>query len=839
MYLPQAHPIPLGPRRKLHSILLSALGISTLVLVLQQMGLFQNLEQDWLDQMAQLRPAETVAPPITLITMTEADIAQQQQWPLSDATLAQLLQQIQQAQPRTIGLNLYRDIAIEPGSERLQQVFQSMPNLIGIEKLIGNSTGPAIAPPPQLHQQQQIAASDVVLDGDGKIRRHLLSLRSPQGKTQLSLGARLAVDYLAQQGIEQIPLDPKGCTIRLGQALIQALKPTSGGYVRTDAGGYQILSNFLPQASMSRLTLSQVLAGEGTELMRDRIVLIGATAPSLQNHFYTSSTRTPEEGWSGLEIQADLAGQLVLAALQGRPLLRGLPEGLEWGWILLWAGVGAIVGVQLRSSSRALWFGVPLSLLGLLGISYGLLLNGWWAIAIAPGLACLGSALMARQLMLWQLIRQSQAQLDEYNRSFVTQLAHEVEARTRLWSLEKQDLVEAKEAAETANQTKSKLLALIGHELRTPLNSIVGYGQLMADEPALPEQYRTTVNTINHSSEYLLGLVNELLDFSKIEADQLPLNLRTVHLPSLLKQLEILFQLQAKQRRLRLRCSLDNTLPESVWVDEIKLRQVLINLLNNALKFTQAGHVILRAWGNGSMYFEVEDTGPGIPPAELSQIFEPFQQGQAASPAHSRTGNPQGMGLGLWITNSLVKLMGGELTVNSQVGRGTNFRVVLPLYPAPQTPHPEAVQDRAIASSPADFPLYRVLVVDDVTLNRRLLVKLLEEVGVEVREACSGEEAIALWQTWHPQLILMDMRMPGMDGYEAVRQIRLQEPSEAPPVPILAITANVLQSEHEAALMAGCQDMITKPFRRQDVLIKIANYLDSQLGGVETDFHQN
>jgi signal transduction histidine kinase/ActR/RegA family two-component response regulator len=485
------------------------------------------------------------------------------------------------------------------------------------------------------------------------------------------------------------------------------------------------------------------------------------------------------------------------------------------------------------------------------------LVNGWWAIAIAPSTALIGAALLGRQLLLWQMMRQAQLALEDYDRCFDAQLAEEVKSRTHSLDHEKQDLLQARERAEAASQGKSDLLALVGHELRTPLHSIVGYGQLMAEEPALPEQYRTTLDSINMSSEYLLGLVNELLGFSKFEASQPSLTVKRVHLPILLSQLESLFKLQAKQRNLRLRCSWNNTLPEYIWADEIKLRQILINLLANALKFTQVGHVILRTWVNGQICFEVEDTGPGIPSSDLPNLFEPFRQGCTATQNVSPVSGLNGVGLGLWVSHSLVKLMDGELTVISQVGQGSKFRVSLPLRPAepivadsflasnvlsqlPQTekdPGRRTGEKRTKLPNPSDrnlvldsLPLYRILVVDDVALNRKLLVKFLEEVGVEAQEASSGEEAIVLWQTWHPQLILMDMRMPGMDGYEAVRQIRARESPDGAMVPILAVTANTLQSEHDAAIAAGCQDVIHKPFRQQDVLLKVVNRLDSQMG---------
>ncbi len=808
----------------------------------QQFGLFQKLDQNWLDEMARLRPTETLAPPITLITITEADIAQQKQWPLNDATLATLLQRIQQAKPRVVGLNIYRNIAIAPGTTRLQQTIQSMPNLIGIEKIVTDPEGPAIAPHPSLQAQNQTAASDIVLDSDGKIRRHLISLRTPDGDMRLSLGAKLAMQYLAAQGIESKAI---GSTTQLGQAKIQALTPSSGGYVGADMGGYQILSHFLPLESIPRLTLGQVLAGEGTALIKDRIVIIGSTASSLQHQFHIPRTQAPGPGLSGLELQADLAGQLLLAATQGRAFIQGAPPWLGWIEIVAATTIGLAISLQVEARHQ-FWLSVAIGLASLFALSYGLFLLNWWIITIAPSLTYLTAIILGRQLRSQTLIQQTQAQLQNYSQSFVTQLAEEVEAHARTLAQAASQATNpiANKPAEVTSPTNRDLLAFLGHELRTPLNSIVGYGQLMAAESALPDQYRTSIDTINNSSEYLLKLVNELLEFSRFESTKSPLNRNKIHLPSFLKQIESLFRLQAKKSHLKFRCTSNNTLPDYIWADEIKLRQVLINLVNNALKFTQSGHVIVRAWGKDQMYFEVEDTGPGIASHDLTYIFEAFRQGPDVKRQGDRSSGFYGVGLGLWISQSLVTLMEGEITVVSKLGEGSKFRITLPLHPVdipPETekptptitakifvPKPErpigaessSAQPIEIPTPTLQQPLHRILVVDDVIVNRRLISKFLEGMGIEVQEASSGEEAIELWQTWHPHLILMDLYMPGIGGCEAVRVIRQKDLL----IPIWAVTANA-QMDSDMAIAAGCHEVIAKPIRREELLIRIKDTL--------------
>ncbi|MCC5632210.1 PAS domain S-box protein [Nostoc sphaeroides CHAB 2801] len=400
----------------------------------------------------------------------------------------------------------------------------------------------------------------------------------------------------------------------------------------------------------------------------------------------------------------------------------------------------------------------------------------------------------------------------------------------------------AKEAAETANRAKSAFLANMSHELRTPLNAILGFSQLMERDTSLNPNQRESLATINRSGEHLLNLINDVLEMSKIEAGQIIFNPEDFDLYLLLQTLQEMFQVRAQTKQLFLRFEIAPNLPRYIQTDEGKLRQVLINLLGNAVKFTQTGGVTLRVslgsreqGGNSSplppaprpsasspsLHFEVEDTGRGIAPEEMNNLFQPFVQ------TTSGIQTKEGTGLGLTISRQFVRLLGGDIHLTSSIGQGSTFSFDIQVNLAAALKASPKLSKGRVLKLAADQPSYRVLVVDDRKENRDLIVQLLGSIGFEIEAANNGQEAIAIWQTWQPHLIWMDMRMPVMNGYDATKEIRARERSTNANhrTVIIALTASAFEEQQASILAAGCDDLVRKPFREQVIFEKIAEYL--------------
>lgn len=383
-------------------VLVAAPSIAGLVILLRMTGLLQTFEWAALDQFFYLRGREPVQKRIVIVEINESDIKKVGQWPMSDLTLAQLLERIKTQKPRAIGLDLYRNLPTQPGHESLVKVFESTPNLIGIQKVITDDNSFAVEPPPTLKAKQQVGANDVVLDGDGKIRRSFISLKTKDGEMMFGFAMQLALIYLQAEG--KNPQDIGNNKVQWGKAVFTPFKADDGGYVRAPSYGYQIVLNYQGSArSIPMVSMTDVLENQiPPDLMRDRIVLIGATAESLKDLFYTpysSNILGIPERMSGVEIHANLTSQILNAVLFGRPLIKTWPKPLEWLWIFGWSLVGAVFTWTQRYTGGAkeqkllIAASILLPVSGLFGGTYLAFLAGWWIPVIPALLSAAGSAI--------------------------------------------------------------------------------------------------------------------------------------------------------------------------------------------------------------------------------------------------------------------------------------------------------------------------------------------------------------------------------------------------------------------------------------------------------------
>lgn len=413
------------------------------------------------------------------------------------------------------------------------------------------------------------------------------------------------------------------------------------------------------------------------------------------------------------------------------------------------------------------------------------------------------------------------------------QLEATVISRTLELARAKEDALAAKGEAERANRAKSEFLANMSHELRTPLNGILGYTQLFKRDDTLRSDQQKGVDIIHSCAENLLVLINDVLDLAKIEAQRIDVQLAPFHLEGLFQDLTHLIGIRADQKNLQFNISLAPDLPAWAVGDERKLRQILLNLLGNAVKFTKRGHVLFRvdrvptavqrgATQPNQIRFTIEDTGVGIAQSDLAGIFQPFQQVRDAGQFI------EGTGLGLSITDQLIRLLNGELTVLSEPGRGTAFQLILDL-PALPTPERSGLlmedqPEKKQQITGYEGPRQTVLVVDDGQENRSLLNNLLSLLGFTVIEAVDGQEAIEMATAHQPHLILLDLVMPNVDGYEALARIR---PNLAGPPPvIMALSARVFEEDRQHTHAAGFDDFVTKPIDLSSLLDRIRHHLN-------------
>lgn len=484
----------------------------------------------------------------------------------------------------------------------------------------------------------------------------------------------------------------------------------------------------------------------------------------------------------------------------------------------------AIVGIMLDGGLGSMvwaWaLGIPLTANVLIGQSAGVVWAcvvcvTYWTFALLQTsgytftdptlvekpiqIALEGSLMLAMFSIAPFAFRAAQNDAEHRLKQTVEELGYEVDVRRQ-----------AESAARDAEQAKTAFLAAMSHELRTPLNGLLGAVQIMQDRNSVPEDDRDLLKVMRQSGDLLLDLINNILDLTRLDADSLELETTPVNLHELLTRVVAPFQVQGQDADVIVTADIDPALPVAVLADPTRLRQILLNLLGNACKFTKKGQVILSARPvEAGLEFTVEDTGIGISANALKTLFEPYVQAEAGT-----AGQYGGSGLGLAIVKRLVEAMGGNIHVESRPNVGSTFTVTLPLQETDQLPDdsPTAYADGGSLS---------VLVVDDNQVNRMVLKSMLNQLGHSVTEAENGRDAVARVQESHRDLVFMDLSMPVLDGYGAIAEIRGLA-NDAAQTRIVALTANALEEDRKRVLALGGDDFLTKPLRRDDLLRALA-----------------
>ncbi len=432
-------------------------------------------------------------------------------------------------------------------------------------------------------------------------------------------------------------------------------------------------------------------------------------------------------------------------------------------------------------------------------------------------------------LVCFSLVRDSQQQ----PLYFIVQ-AQDINDRKQM----ENELKQAKNTAEKAYQVKSTFLANTSHELRTPLNAILGFSQLMKLSQTLTPENQENITIIHQSSEYLLSLINNILDLSKIETNNLEIHWQEVDIYRLLDEVKALLMPKIREKGLKLSIDISEDVPHFVEVDDLKLRQILLNLLNNAIKFTEIGQITLKVSSlircqslmhyssvyqthfkeTCNLYFTLEDTGIGIPPAEIPTIFQAFRQTQKGKQ------HQEGVGLGLAISRQFIQRMGGEITVKSEVGVGSQFIFEIPVRVVTNPPNQSEDFAKIVIGLQPHQPADRILVIDDDKINRQLLVKWLIKVGFKTKKAQNVQEAITIVRDWQPDLVFVNLQIPEMTEREAMQQIKNYNSDHRPIM--IAITASLSEANRQQVLSIGFDDLMSKPYEALAIFNKIARHLN-------------
>jgi signal transduction histidine kinase/DNA-binding NarL/FixJ family response regulator len=411
-------------------------------------------------------------------------------------------------------------------------------------------------------------------------------------------------------------------------------------------------------------------------------------------------------------------------------------------------------------------------------------------------------------------------------------LSREIRRRKQLEAV----MMEAKSAAESANRTKTTFLANMSHEIRTPMNAILGYAQILDADPTLKEEQRSHLGKITAGGRHLLSIINEILDMSRIEAGRTELERHPFDLPATIRDAFALVKIKADTKGLDYSLEMDPSLPREVLGDDGKLRQIVVNLLGNAVKFTDRGSVALRVdhagmpvKGPGShlIRFTVTDTGPGIPDSDIERIFAPFEQIHGIGTAR------EGTGLRLAISRRLAQMMGGDVKAQSSP-KGSTFTFTSRLDVGDRRMAGNRRPERCGGLVIGLRQKCTALIVDDHDSNRDILMKMLKPYGFDILQAADGKQACMIFEELHPELVLLDLVMPVMDGFEALGCMRAWETKQGSRrSTILAVTASILEEQRAAVMAVGADDFIRKPFMLQDLLEVIARFIDFERSTVD------
>lgn len=699
-------------------IVLIAPSVAGFVILIRVFGLLQLLELSIFDQLFRFRPLEKRDPRIVIVGIGESDIEKVGTWPIPDNVLAELLTKIKEQKPKVIGLDIYRDLPVEPGYPELVKVFKSTPNLIGIRKVVGTGQDQSVAPSPVLDELGQVASNDFPLDIDAKIRRGFIYLNDSEGKTVFSLAFKTALKYLEDQQIKPKMLND--IHIQLGKVVFSPLKPNDGAYVRTSAEGYQVLVNYRgPQYTFPIISLTEILENKvEPTVMRDKIVLIGSTAKSLKDFFfipYSGNIVAIPEPMAGVEIHANLASQIISSALEGRPSLKSLDEPLEWLWILVWSFAGSTFTCKWRLKDNQPKISFSQTTLRIIifsgciiGATYISFLGSWWIPSLPALIALVGATIVQTGYTLWSNLKLSYKQIEEYSHT----LEIKVEQRTLELKQKNEQLDQAFQQLKAAQKQMvaqeklaflGNLTAGIAHEIRNPLNFVKNFATISVD---LTEELKEEIDNQAEDLEaeavdYIHEIFGELKDSiveiekqgqrieviitgmmmhaQKDAGQQEWIDLNSVVVESV--QLAYKSFLSHKNAfEIKIETDYDESLGEFAIVPQ-EVSRAIVNIINNAcytvnMKKKLLGDdfvptILVKTINLGEVAeISIRDNGQGMTPDVLEQVFNPFFTTKPTG---------EGTGLGLSLTHEIiVGQHQGEIKVDSYPDTYTEFIIRLP-----------------------------------------------------------------------------------------------------------------------------------------------------------------